>query len=280
MSVHIYQQATVLTEQGSLDLARILYTNHLDAVRNTPAPSVSASTEASGFPADAVQRPDTYEFWKPTAISAWVRASFGSAKSFNAVGIAAHTLGSSACNVKAQHSANGSVWSDASDVFAPSDDTAILLLFPQVSNSWFRLLIDSQQSPSGSTMPTIGSIYVGNVLVMQRPVYSGVSPITLSRDTMLQRALSDGGQFVGQNIRRVGYKAALSFRHLTSAWYRANFDPFVEAARQYPFFCAWRPSDFPNENVYAWCTDDIAPSNMGIQSYMQVSFKIFGYGNE
>lgn len=284
MSVHITTDATVVAEQGSLDNARIGYQNLINVLTN-PSASASASSAEGGFPADAVQRPDTYEYWKPTSLPAWLTfdlgASYASSPTgsfVNYVAIAAHTLGSKSVNVKAQHSPDNNTWIDVSDVATPDDNSPIMLLFPSKGERYWRLYFDGFGSPT--EMPTVGVVHIGAVLAMSRPIYGGISPITLSRETELHRSISRGGQFLGQSIRRVGFSGDFRWRHLSPSWYRANFDPFVEAARTQPFFVAWRPSDYPAEIVYGWTPDDIKPSNMGLHNLMEVGMRVHGYGNE
>lgn len=269
MSVHITTQATVISETGALNLPRIGYSN---LARNA---TVVASSEASGFPADAAQRPDTFEYWRPTTLSATWSADLGSAQTVNYVGIASHDLGTKGCTVRVQYSSDNAIWSNASDVAAPDDDTQILLLFPEQSARYWRVFFNSASSPSGE-VPTIGVIYVGEVLAMQEPIRGSYNPITLSRETVLHRSLSRGGQFLGSGIRRMGLTGSVSFQHLTAAWIRSDFDPFVESARQYPYFFAWNSEDFPDEVAYVWTPEDIAPQTMGFLSYMQVSWKMTG----
>lgn len=277
--IYVTTQATVESEQGSLDYPRIAYHN---LARDA---DLLASSEADNYPADSVQSPDTFEYWRPTALPATLRFDLGASQAVspppntvNYLAIAAHNLGSKGCSVKVQYSTNGSNFTDASDVATPSDDSAILLLFPGRQERYIRLYVDGVVSPT--EIPTIGVVYLGNVLVMPRMLYGGHAPMTLNRDTVLYRAMSEGGQFLAQGIRRKGFSGSASFRYLSASWYRTYFDPFVESARQYPYFFAWRPSDYPSEMVYAWTDEDIRPSNMGIRDFMQVGWKMKGFGNE
>ena len=90
--------------------------------------------------------------------------------------------------------------------------------------------------------------------------------------------MSDGGHFLGQYIKRKGVKGNLTLRHLEAAWYRANFDLFVMAAREFPFFVAWRPITWPREVAYAWTDSNIKPKNMGKKDFMEVNFNFTGIG--
>jgi hypothetical protein len=157
---------------------------------------------------------------------------------------------------------------------APAEDAPLMFL------DALRTVRHLQLELTGSNVPRIAVVYLGKVLAMQRSIYGGHSPITLSRETLLKQPVSRGGQFLGQSYRRLGVSGSAAFRHLTAAWYRSNFDPFVKEARKQPYFFAWRPLTFPFEVGYVWTPDDIRPTNMGVRDFMEVSWNMTGIGNE
>lgn len=220
---------------------------------------VTASSEATGSPADAVLRPDTAERWEPTAADASLTINLGATRTVSYVGIAAHTLGSVGTSVTV-----------LGETISPSGDEPILLLTTEQSVS--SITLDLTGDPA-----QVGVVYVGEILEMMRPVYGGHSPGPLSRDTTMKRSLSRGGQFLGQQIRRKGYSTGFSFNNLDPDWYRDSFDPFVEHARRYPYFVAWRPTRYPEEVMYGWTQDDIQPSNSGTRDLVDVSFDVRGF---
>ena len=251
---------------------RILYDN---LALTAPAASVSASSAAANFPADAAQRPDTFEYWKPTTFPAIWTADLGAAKVVDAVGIASHQCGTTAVGLKVQWSVDNASWYDATDTVYPADNGEVLFLFaPQLARYW-RLYMTASGSPT--EYPQVGVIYIGRSLPMQRSLYAGHSPITLSRQTTLRNQLSEGGHFLGQSIQRRGLTGAAAFRFLEPVWYRDYFDPFAKSARRYPYFFAWRPETYTKEVAYAWTREDIAPTNSGAPNFVDVSFNMQGY---
>ncbi|MCH8172658.1 MAG: hypothetical protein IIA70_05030 [Proteobacteria bacterium] len=172
-----------------------------------------------------------------------------------------------------EHSPDNSAWTPFASALAPVTDAPILFLDVSLSRRYWRITLTGVGDP-----PKIAVIYIGEVLVVQRSIYGGHSPAVLSRDTTLYQNMSDGGQFLGQYVKRRGVNGNVSLRHLKAGWYRANFDPFVKAAREFPFFFAWRPVDWPLEVAYGWADADIRPSNMGIRDLMQVNFDFKGVG--
>lgn len=233
---------------------------------------VTVSTEADDFPGDAPLRPNTYERWKPTALPATWEIDLGENRTFNYFCIGAHTLGSNACTIKVEYQDPSDTWVEFGTETMLSKDRAVMMLDDEVETDTVRLTV----SGSGD-MPQIGVIYFGNVLAMSRPIYAGHNPITLNRETRLKSSKSRGGQFLGQNFRRSGLVSSVQFQHLEPDWYRDNFDPFAKAARNRPFFFAWRPTTYPTEVAYCWTPDDMQPQNDGQPNFMSVSFNLRGF---
>lgn len=237
--------------------------------------TLAASGEQAGFEADAALNQLTYEFWKADALPATWRIDAGSAVSVDYFGIAAHTMGTDGASVKPQWSDNDSAWNDIAGIsaHAPTDDGPILFLFAAESHRYWRIQV------TGSTIPSIGVVYIGAALAMPRPIYAGHSPIDLSKTTVIRPLKSERGQFLGRSIVRSGFHADYPWQHLTPTFYRNEFKPFVVDALEFPFFLAWRPSTFTDSVGYVWTLQDIKPSNMGIgQGLMQVSISVEGLG--
>ncbi len=235
-----------------------------------------ASGEQAGFEADSALNPLTYEFWKADALPATWRIDAGSAVSVDYIGVASHTLATEGASVKPQWSDDDAAWNDIENIsaHAPTDDGPILFLFAAESHRYWRIEV------TGSTVPSIGVVFIGVALAMPRPIYGGHSPIDLSRTSVIRPQRSERGQFLGRSIVRSGFHADYSWQHLTPAFYRSEFDLFVEDALSFPYFLAWRPETFPESVVYGWSGQDIAPSNMGIgKGLMQVSISVEGLGD-
>lgn len=248
-----------------LNHARIGYKSILTAS------NITVSSQATDFPGIAVVNPATYERWKPTAIPATLTVDAGDSVDVDYIGIAAHTIGSSECAVKVSYSFDSSSWVDI-DEAKPGDNSTIMMIFGKTSARYWRLTI------SGSTIPLIGVVKIGEALSMQRPIYSGHSPINLNRVTAVRPNISEKGQWLGSSIERQGFSTSFSWQHLKAEWYRKNFDKFASSnPRAHPFFIAWRPLKYPNEVGYCWSTSDIKPQNMGIIDYMSVSMSVEGY---
>jgi hypothetical protein len=246
-----------------LNHARICYQNL--AFGRTP----TASTAATGFPAIAATFPTTFEYWTPTALPATWTLDLGTAQTIDHVGLVGDMKG---CTIAIESSPDNSTWT-AQDTRSAITDRINLFLFAPVSARYWRLNISVQ-------LPNIAVVNMGQALAMQRKIYQGHTPLTLSRETELSNNVSEGGQFLGRSIIRKGASTSTEWQHLTASWYRANFDPFVKSAREFPFFIAWRPLQYHNELGYVWTGGDVAPQNTGPRDFMSVGMTFRGLINE
>lgn len=233
--------------------------------------TVTASSAQAGFPASAAANPLTYEFWRPEAAGDHWEVDAGEAVLVDFVGIAAHTLGDGA-TVEIQYSTDGTAFTTADSV-TPTNNAPIMFLFEPVEAQYWRIVVLD-------VVASVGVIYVGKVLEMERACYAGLSPIDLSRRTTIRPNISEGGQWLGRSIIREGSAMSVGFRHLNYDWYLENFDPFVEQAREYPFFFAWRPEGYPESVGYVWVNQDITPTTMGIRKFLEVNFDMEGLSIE
>lgn len=237
------------------------------------ADNVVASSQAAGCPAEDAVNVFTNEYWKPDVMPATWTVDAGTAVDADYIGIAAHTLGSSGTTVTIESSTDGEAWIERFN-FQPADNTPIMLVFDKAAVRYWRL------SVAGATAPRIGVIYIGEMLQMQRPIYGGHTPLTLSRNTTIYNQFTEAGQFTARSITRQGVSTSYAWKNLEAAWVRQYLDPFIKAARTTPFFIAWRPQDFPDEVGYVWTVSDVKPSNSGTRDLMDVSMDVAGASDE
>ena len=258
----IYIQ-TGFAPSPDLNHARIGYQNL--AFGLTP----TASSAAAGHPAIAATYPTTFEFWTPTALPATWTVDLGSARIVDYLGMVGDMNG---CTVALQSSTNNSTWTTRETRTGLTNRINLFLISPITARYW-RLSITV-------AIPRLAVAYIGQALAMQRKIYQGHTPLTLSRDTELSNNMSEGGQYLGRSIIRKGASTSADWKNLRAAWYRANFDPFVKSAREYPFFIGWRPEQYPSELGFVWTGGDIAPDNSGPRDFMSVGMSFRGLINE
>lgn len=276
MTVHISSNLVItpgsnLEPPFPLTHARIAYESFVDATK------VSASSEADLRPATAAVNPLGFEWWSPSSVptiaspETWT-LMLDEQMEADYIGIGVHNL--AGAEVGLEYSADGETWTSIGS-FIQANNSPILSLFQAVYAMGWRITIHS-----APTLPRLGAIYIGKALQMQRRIYAGHSPITLSRQTDMIPNRTEGGQWAGRTVIRMGVSTKYQWDNLTASWYRQYFDPFVKAARSRPFFIAWYPSKFPGEVGFCWTTGDIQPSNSGKRDLMSVGFDVVGLTGE
>lgn len=232
--------------------------------------TVTASTEAEGYPVENAVDYLTYDWWRPSSIPAWIEVQIPISEPINSCLIAAHTLRTTECSIKVQYW-DGANWVDASSEILPANNRVIMFLFDVVYTTRARVYIQ------GGTVPEIGVVMFGKALATQRAIYQGHSPVNLARRTDIRPNTSEGGQWLGRSIRREGVATSITINNQHADWMREKFEPFIDAARTYPFGWAWRPSRWPEEVALVWTNKDIVPQNSGPIDMMTVTIPVEGH---
>jgi hypothetical protein len=255
------------TPPFSLKHARILYLNKLIGS------AVSFSTGVNG---SLVLIPNTADRWAFTATGAdLILFTLPVNKGIDTVCIGAHNLGSSGATVEIFYDADASAGGliSLAPAQTPLDNTAIMFHIGTLVSA--RRIQINITNAAGSVF--IGSVYAGIALQMQRPFFAGHSPLPLSAKTIRYSSMTEGGNFVGEQIRRLGFTTSAPFKNLSNDWYRTYFQPFVIHARTLPFFFAWNLEQYSTDVGYCKTSEDITPS-YGSLDMFNVSFDMVGFG--
>lgn len=243
------------------------------------AANISATTQEAGSPASNMANPSTALRWRAligsSAADQFIRIDVATVEQIDYVGIARHNFGSAQIAVSVEGMANADAspetWIEIVQETIPANDQPLILRFAPAAYAAVRMRLQP-----GIVAPTAAVVYVGKLLVLQRRVSVGHTPINYGRASKVINARSESGNFLGRIVLNETTKTAVSLQNLTPDWYRSYFDPFVTAGRENPFFWAWRPTDYPAECGYAWLTDDPVPTNQRSNGMMQVSFEMGG----
>lgn len=234
--------------------------------------NISATQQAEDEPAVNLANPSTYLKWRGTSTATQsVFVTLSQAEEVNYFAIAKHNFGSTGATITFQSSTDATTWTDVTAPRVLSSDNVVIHEFDPVFARYFRLLIQP-----GTEAPSMAVMYIGEILVLQRRLYVGHTPLTYGRSTTVSNGRSEAGQFLGRHMRREFLESTAEFQNITPTWYRQKFEPFVEHATTKPFFFAWRPSQYPNEVGYAWTTNDIRPSNARANGMMSMSIPMAG----
>lgn len=162
-------------------------------------------------------------------------------------------------------------WVAVIEEFIPSSDGAILMRFDPQAVNMVRIRLQP-----GDAVPTAAVVYAGKLLVLQRRIYVGHTPINMRVSSTIINGYSENGQFLGRIVKSQTLKSNVTMNNMTPEWFRLNMLPFIQAAVEAPFFFAWRPSDYPEEVGFCWLTGDPHPKNQRNNGMMSVSLDLSG----
>lgn len=234
-------------------------------------------------PLENLWTPDTSQVWEAYGNGSTVidiANTTGAAVDY--LGIAKHNFGSQNVEYTLQSSLDKSTWTDVVSAKVVTNDNAILHYFDSVDDPYFRLKLVGTVDYDA---PMIAHMKLGRLLILERSMYVGHSPATLSPKSKKITNGSESGQYLGQVVTRRWYQSSCKQENCSPSWVRSNLPEFIkhvqvgredDGTAQGTFFFAWRPSDYPGEVIYAWTDDDIEPSNQRPNGMMEYSFNMQG----
>jgi hypothetical protein len=190
--------------------------------------------------------------------------------------IGAHTLGAAGARVTFQHDSNGDdTWTDIGTA-TPGDDSALMFFFDAITSDRWRIQVDR------GVLPEVGVMWVGDPLVMQRPLYAGMSPARMNRKTDVIGNLSRTGELLGRSIKRTTLSESFNWVRLTYDWVRTNLDGpngAIQALEADVGFIAWRP-EVTQDASFIMRATSTAPAAMGIINLWTFGLKCEVYSYE
>lgn len=236
--------------------------------------NTTATDSAVGYPVANLVNNTTNQQWKAADASGtkYITISGQGAAEADYFGLARHNLGSTGATITLQNSPDASTWTDASEEITPGTDYALMYRFEADTAAYWRLRI-----VPGSAAPAIAVMHLGKLLILERRIYVGHTPITLGRWASVTSGGSENNNFLGRVIKARGLKSGVDLKNLTPQWLRDELDPFFEAAQENTaFFWAWRPSSYPTEVGYAWMEGDANVVNEKPNGMMTASWSMKG----
>lgn len=236
--------------------------------------TISASTTAAGFFADAPDNSLTFEKWAPSALPATWEIDLGSALEIDYCAIAGHNMGTNGNTLQVQYdSTGGGVWVDVINAAITDDEHIFAIFEPKTFQKW-RIRI------SGGTAPSIAVIRFGKALQMERAMYAGHTPLKTNRKTTIRSTKSELGQWLGRTKIRNMLTGNFEWDNLTSDFVRANIGLFIRSIETEPFFIAWRPATFTDVE-YCWTmSNPDGPTNTGPRDLASFSVEVEALGFE
>lgn len=268
MTIYI-SSGVVLTDGGANANSPVIGYENRATISN-----ISSTTENTDYPVTNLANPSTTSIWKSTSTSTdeYVTVVIDSVDQIDYVGVAAHNFGSAVVTVSVEVQAtDGGSWVEVNAEAVPGDDRAIIFRFTPQSVYAVRL----RMQPTG-TEPQAAVMYVGKLLLLQRNIYVGHTPITYGRNNKIVTGFSENGNFIGRVVLHEKLETSVSMQNITPSWYRTNMDPFIIASKEDPFFFSWRPDTYPLETAYGVITGNPKPVNQLGNGMMQIDFNVTG----
>lgn len=261
---------TLEIETGATDTGKplVLYQN----IFETGSVTVSSETD-DGDGANALED-TTFDFWVAGAATANISVDYGSSVACDCLGVAAHELGSTGATIAVQTSTDGVTYSTTVASVSPLTDETLIVIFPQVSARYWRVLVTDGPA-------AIGVIKLGKRLVIDGGVLSGHLSIDHGVRVELLNSTSTNGQFLQNRIRRKGARTTVDFGLLDRDFVdndMAVFEAHYNSGRT--FFFAANPSFMPKNIGYCWRPEnasELAPQYEEGGELMSVSMEVAAY---
>lgn len=247
-----------------LNHARILYRNELFT-------SLSVTATSGTDPLNAI-KPNTYEAFTFTGNTELV-ATLSANQQVDTICIGAHNLGDDGGTVTVSIDDNESDPVTVSDSIAVTDNTPIMFHFP-AEYSAKRVIVSFTASTANEKR--IAYISAGVSLQMQRPFFSGHNPINNADVTSYYNNRTQSGNIIGQEVRRLGFKTAASWKNLDDGWYRNYIPAFKESSKTLPFFFAWNLLEYPQDVGFCRISEDISAPYSGVRNLRTLDINLLG----
>lgn len=239
-----------------------------DVVTST---GVVADEAAANYPASNLANPATHLEWRgETTDEQYITITTGEVDPIDYIAVAKHNWASGEIPVSVEAFIDGDWEEIVEEVMLPDDGPA---LFRFVSQSLSQIRFRLQ---SGSEIPKAAVIKCGKLLVLERGVYVGHTPMPHGIKSSVANGMSETGNFLGRIVLGEWRESVLPLSLLSPDWFRANMKTFLAAAVEDTFFLAWRPQSYPREVGYCWIMENPAPAPVGPSNLTAFDLKISG----
>lgn len=232
--------------------------------------NIVADEEDPNYPASNLANPATHEEWRSdTTGEQYLTVTTDYVDDIDYVGIARHNFGSEAIPVTILDAADNVL---VEETVLP-DDSPALFRFTAASQSIVKIKLGA----TDGQLPRAAVVYVGKLLVLERKIYVGHTPMTQARKRQIQNGRSETGNFLGRIELGAWRESVIPLSLLSPEWYRDyGGDEFLADGVDAPFFFGWRPESYPYEVGYCWLTDDPMPVPTGPSNHIAFDLKVGG----
>jgi hypothetical protein len=205
--------------------------------------SVTVSSEADDGAFANALTDGTFDYWTPASAIATASVDMGSPVYCDAIGIAAHTLGSSGATIQVQSSDNNSTWIDRISI-SPDNDTSIMGIFALTLARYWRVRVSDGPA-------SIGALKLGRRIIVPSSVPVGYVSADHSLSVELMSGMTITGQFLPTRVIRRSGLMTVDLGPLPEEFIDDDFAPFEQTYNDgLTFFYAGNPVCLPKDVAY------------------------------
>lgn len=238
------------------------------------AAAITADQEEANFPASNLANPATHLEWRSDVdTEQYITITTNYVDPIDYVGIAGHNFSSGEIPVSVGYFDTSSppVWVELVEEVMLPDDGPLILRFTSQSLATVKIKLGA-----GSDNPRAAVVYVGKLLVVERKIYVGHTPLPDGIKSSVANGRSESGKFLGRIELGEWRESTIPLSLVTPAWFRTYMRPFLREGKNLPFFFAWRPEDYPFESGFAVLMEDPVPSPAGPSNLIAFEMKVSG----
>lgn len=234
--------------------------------------SLTADSEHANYPVGNLANTNTTLRWQSESTGdQYITVTLSTEEAVDYLAVARHNFGSTGIvlSVEGLSGEEEAEWEELVSETMPADDAPILFRFEASYLTAIRLKLQPDE-----VEPRAAVMYVGSLLVCQRGTQPGHTPLPYGKRRTIINNRSEDGEYLGTIQTGEGLESTVQFNYFDPAWYRENFQPFLDEAP--PFFFAWHPQTYPDEVGFAWLREDAVPVPSHLAGYINVTLQMDG----
>lgn len=188
----------------------------------------------------------TFDVWTGNGSFSSIVATTGSNFTADCLCIANHNLSSSGAHILIYTSPDGAVWTQIQNIATPSDDSDLMVIFPEDTALHWRVTVNAGPA-------SVGIVRLGKRLVFPTGLLHGYTPTNFSDEIKVLDGVTMGGHFSGSSVVSSGGSTSVALGGMFREFVEGDMAPFISHYnRSKSFFWAGGPDHLPLDLAYCW----------------------------
>jgi len=228
----------------------------------------------AGFPFTNAQdgRTDSQAGFTGDGSDYYATIDLGVAIAFDFVAFGRHNFGSVGATITIETSPDNATWTPVGSI-TPTTDKPLMDLNISGNDRYIRLTFNAATE----------DMYFADVTISEQFEWATELPAAFiiprwSDNDQLNVNRTRGGQLAGFSVITKPKTTSINLRWQDLSYFDSEWDDFVSAIKQYPFYFMWNP-DRPTEVMFCWLpTGNSIPTPRFLQeNILQTSFSVEGF---